>query len=451
MKKTYKLILVLITLLGLSIIMNMNSVSAASASITGNKTVNVGDKVTVTANVTAGAWNLVLEGANQNKGLVGQTSKTDNENASVSISFTAEKVGTYKFTLTGDITDYYTDANTDVNKSCTITVKEKEEVKQPENNNNNNSNNNSNTEKPSTAKSNNNKLKMLGIKPHDFKNFKSGTTTYYVSVPNDTEEVEVYAEKQVSSQKISGTGKVKLKEGSNTVKVVCTAEDGTTKTYTMYITREKANEEKTNDTNQEEQPASNEEEQQTEEENLTDENETTNEEVLGINKINIIGKTEKGESIKVELNPEFSELIGEYQVSVPLTVNDLDISVEMAEGTASVEASGNKGLVEGNNSVTVIVTVGDKKKVYQINVTKEAQAVTKLSNEVILQLAVISAIATAVMAAIVVIIMAIIRNRKKAKEKYSKVDVEIGDFNKLKVEDENQLENTNEQKNEDEK
>lgn len=444
MKKTYKLILVLITLLGLSIIMNMNSVSAASASITGNKTVNVGDKVTVTANVTAGAWNLVLEGANQNKGLVGQTSKTDNENASVSISFTAEKVGTYKFTLTGDITDYYTDANTDVNKSCTITVKEKEEVKQPENNNN--SDNNSNTEKPSTAKSNNNKLKMLGIKPHDFKNFKSGTTTYYVSVPNDTEEVEVYAEKKVSSQKISGTGKVKLKEGSNTVKVVCTAEDGTTKTYTMYITREKANEGKTDDTNQEEQPASNEDKQPTEEENLADENETTNEEVLGINKINIIGKTEKGESINVDLNPEFSELIGEYQVSVPLTVNDLDISVEMAEGTASVEASGNKGLAEGNNSVTVIVTVGDKKKVYQINVTKEAQAVTKLSNEVILQLAVISAIATAVMVAIVVIIMAIIRNRKKAKEKYSKVDIEIGDFNKLKVEDENQIDNINESK-----
>ena len=110
MKKTYKLILVLMAILGLSLIININSVSAASASITSSKTVNVGDKVTITANTTAGAWNLVLKGAGQSKGLVGQTAETDNAKASVSITFTAEKEGTYEFTLTGDITDYYTDA-----------------------------------------------------------------------------------------------------------------------------------------------------------------------------------------------------------------------------------------------------------------------------------------------------------------------------------------------------
>ena len=64
------------------------------------------------------------------------------------------------------------------------------------NTSNGNSSGNS-TQKPSTStetkKSSNANLKDLGIKPNDFKGFKSGTTAYNVTVPNDVEQVEVYA------------------------------------------------------------------------------------------------------------------------------------------------------------------------------------------------------------------------------------------------------------------
>lgn len=444
MKKTYKLILVLMAILGLSLIININSVSAASASITSSKTVNVGDKVTITANTTAGAWNLVLKGAGQSKGLVGQTSETDNAKASVSITFTAEKEGTYEFTLTGDITDYYTDANSEVKESCTITVKAKEEVKQPENNNNNNSgnsnngssnngstNNKNNQSNSGTTKSSNNKLKMLGIRPHDFKNFKSGTTTYYVSVPNDTEEVEVYAEKQESSQKISGTGTVKLKEGSNTVKVVCTAENGTTKTYTMYITREKAEEQPTateTETPQQEEPVT---EEPTEEENNTTD-EIANEAVIGITNLTVTGKNEKGETVKLELAPDFNELVSEYSITVPLSITEVNVLAEAQDGEPTVEVMGNKDLKEGKNTITVMVTVGENKKVFQITVIRTAESATSLSNEVMLQLAIIAAIATIIIVAIIALIIMIVRNHKKKKEKYSKVDVELRRYEQTK-------------------
>lgn len=425
MKKTYKIILTIIMILGISIALNINGVKAATATITENKTVTEGDSVTITANVTAGAWNLKLTGAGQEKGLVGQTSETANANASTKITFTASKVGTYDFTLTGDITDYDTDATTTINKKCTITVKEKEQeqVKAEEP-----ANEQQTTTTTTPTKSSNNKLKMLGIKPNDFKNFKPGTTKYYITVPNDVDKVEVYAEKQESSQKISGTGNVELKEGSNTVKVVCTAEDGTTKTYTMYITREKAEEiSETIDEKQTEEPIESEEEPQEET------TESTNEQEIGITNLNIIAKTEKGETITAELLPSFIENEYEYQLAVPLNVIELEISAEAQEGTPEIEVMGNKNLVEGENLITVIVKLGEETKVYNITVNKTAEVQENaLSSELIMQLAIIAAIATIILVAIVALIIMIVKSKKKTKKPTkSTIDIDLEDMTNI--------------------
>ena len=75
-----------------------NHVEAASAELSASSNeVNVGESVTVTANVVAGAWNLTLSGAGQSKGLVGQTSETANESKSVSITFSPDEEKEYKF------------------------------------------------------------------------------------------------------------------------------------------------------------------------------------------------------------------------------------------------------------------------------------------------------------------------------------------------------------------
>lgn len=437
-----KLSIVMIMLLGILIISGTESKAASFDAKISATTVTVGESVivTLTANNAAGMYSVTKN--NNNLSVTSGSTEEWLENASTKITFKAEKEGTTTITAqTKDMTDF-DENDVKVTKTFNVTVKAKEETKQPENTNSGSTNNNNsentgssnNQSKPTTTKSNNSKLKMLGIRPHDFKNFKSGTTTYYVSVPNDTEEVEVYAEKQESSQKISGTGKVKLKEGSNTVKVVCTAEDGTTKTYTMYITREKAEEQTTSETEEpkQEEPTT-EEQEPTEEKNNAEE--TSNEAVIGITNLTITGKNEKGETVKLELAPDFNELVGEYSVTVPLTITEVNVLAEAQEENPTVEVMGNKDLVEGENTVTVMVTVGENKKVFQITVIRTADSATSLSNEVVMQLAIIAAIATIIIVAIIAIIIMIVRSHKKKKEKYSKVDIELGDMSKLKVDE----------------
>ena len=445
MKKTInKLSIIAIMLLGILTIFGTESKAASFDAKISATTVTVGESVTVTltANNAAGMYSVTKN--NNNLSVTSGSTEEWIENSSTKITFKAEKEGTTTITAqTKDMTDLDDDTNAvKASKSFTITVKAKEEVKQPENNNNsgnsNNSNNNNgstnnnnNQSNSGTTKSSNNKLKMLGIRPHDFKNFKSGTTTYYVSVPNDTEEVEVYAEKQESSQKISGTGTVKLKEGSNTVKVVCTAGNGTTKTYTMYITREKAEEQTTateTETPQQEEPVT---EEPTEEENNTTD-EIANEAVIGITNLTVTGKNEKGETVKLELAPDFNELVSEYGITVPLSITEVNVLAEAQDGEPTVEVMGNKDLKEGKNTITVMVTVGENKKVFQITVIRTAESATSLSNEVMLQLAIIAAIATIIIVAIIALIIMIVRNHKKKKEKYSKVDVELRRYEQTK-------------------
>lgn len=446
MKKTIsKLSIIAIMLLGIITIFGTESKAASFDAKISATTVTVGESVTVTltANNAAGMYSVTKN--NNNLSVTSGSTEEWIENSSTKITFKAEKEGTTTITAqTKDMTDLDDDTNAvKASKSFTVTVKAKEEVKQPENNNNNSgnsnngssnngsTNNNNNQSNSGTTKSSNNKLKMLGIRPHDFKNFKSGTTTYYVSVPNDTEEVEVYAEKQESSQKISGTGTVKLKEGSNTVKVVCTAGNGTTKTYTMYITREKAKEQPTateTETPQQEEPVT---EEPTEEENNTTD-EIANEAVIGITNLTVTGKNEKGETVKLELAPDFNELVSEYGITVPLSITEVNVLAEAQDGEPTVEVMGNKDLKEGKNTITVMVTVGENKKVFQITVIRTAESATSLSNEVMLQLAIIAAIATIIIVAIIALIIMIVRNHKKKKEKYSKVDVELRRYEQTK-------------------
>lgn len=435
-----------IIIIGIMIFINLlftNVSNAALSIMTSKTTVEPGEKFTVKVSVNSDEAAYVKLSANNATLSSDQADLMSNSSATITCT-AGSKEENIKIVASGKVANYTPpETENDQTKTVTITVKAKEEVKQPENNNNNSgnsnngssnngsTNNNNNQSNSGTTKSSNNKLKMLGIKPHDFKNFKSGTTTYYVSVPNDTEEVEVYAEKQESSQKISGTGTVKLKEGSNTVKVVCTAENGTTKTYTMYITREKAEEQPIateTETPQQEEPVK---EEPTEEENNTTD-EIANEAVIGITNLTVTGKNEKGETVKLELAPDFNELVSEYGITVPLSITEVNVLAEAQDGEPTIEVMGNKDLKEGKNTITVMVTVGENKKVFQITVIRTAESATSLSNEVMLQLAIIAAIATIIIVAIIALIIMIVRNHKKKKEKYSKVDVELRRYEQTK-------------------
>ncbi len=225
-------------------------------------------------------------------------------------------------------------------KSVTITVKA------PENNNSNSNNGNSgNNSSEPAAKSTEARLSNLGIKPNDFKGFGKDKKEYSVEVPNSTSEVEVYAKAVDSKAKISGTGKVSLKEGSNTVEVVVTAEAGNTETYKLNIKRRTAEEEAQNASD------------------ATLKN-------LGI-------------------NPKEYDFSGfkkdqtEYSAEVPNEIKTVEIYAEATDSKAQITGTGEIELNEGANEVKVEVVAQDgTKKTYTITITRKASevATTSLDN-----------------------------------------------------------------------
>lgn len=240
--------------------------------------------------------------------------------------------------------------------------------------------------------SSNANLVNLGIRPHDFSGFKSGTTNYEVTVPADTESVEVYAQAQDSNAKISGTGTVELQEGENTVNVVVTAEDETTKTYTIIITRQAA--EQTEEVIQEEQGE-------------------------GLAKLVIQN---------VEITPKFQTNVYEYTAKYIGEETSLSIETEPTNGEYTVEIVGNEELKEGENIITILVSEsnGDNVATYQITVQKslvdeEALAREKAEQEQRQRMIIGGIIVVVAVIAIVVFIIIRRRKNKLFAEEYSGV------------------------------
>lgn len=255
-----------------------------------------------------------------------------------------------------------------------------------------------------TKKSSNANLSNLGIKPNDFTGFKSGTTTYNVTVPNEVDSVEVYATKADSKAKITGTGTKSLQEGENALSVVVTAEDGTTKTYTINVTREVAKEE----------------------ENTEKETEVKK----GLSSISINN---------LELNPEFATDVYEYTVKYIGEETSLDITTVPTDANYKIEILGNQELKEGENIVTILVTdaEGNNIATYQLIVNKELKEEVvenieeKTTNDDFQKMIVIAGgIAVLIIILIVIIIIKHKRNKAYAEE-FSGVP-----FSKLKDEDE---------------
>ena len=201
------------------------------------------------------------------------------------------------------------------------------------------------------TKSSNANLSNLGIKPHDFKGFKHGTTYYEVAVPEDTESVEVYAKTQDEKATLVGTGMKKLEKGENKVEVVVTAEDGTTKTYTINIIREIQQEED----GVLEEPV-----------NLEDGN--------GLLDLKFENLT---------LDPEFSTNIYEYTLKYIGKETKLNIEAKPTNENYIVEIIGNDNLEEGENFITILVSEknGDNVATYQITVNKSLEDYEAIARE----------------------------------------------------------------------
>lgn len=254
-----------------------------------------------------------------------------------------------------------------------------------------------------SKKSSNANLSNLGITPNDFKGFKAQTTSYNVTVPTDVESVTIYANAQDSKAKITGVGKQNLQTGENKFDVIVTAEDGTTKTYTLNITRD------TSSQNTENVP-----------EKYTGD---------GLASLNIEN---------LELNPKFDTQKYEYTVKYFGEKEKLDINATATDPYYIVEITGNEKLVEGENIINILVSDPDGNNVatYQITVKKalvDEEAIAKEKQEQTKRMVIIGG-GIALVIIVIIVIIVIVKKRRKRDWEYDDYEEEEkieNDYNQL--------------------
>ncbi len=346
------------------IIIAMNSkVHAASASISANKTsAKVGDTIKISVTTNAAAWNVKVSGA-VSKTIVGYSDDAENTKKTTTINFKPKSKGTYKVSISGDVSDGSTNKTKSVSGSVSIKVTEKNSSSTSDSKSDSDKDDKKTT--TTTQKSTNANLSNLGITPtkYDFHNFKAATTSYTISVPNEAEKISIYATKANAKATLTGTGAKTLKEGRNVFYVKVTAEDKkTTKTYTLIINRKAAEEDKKED--DEEKKEDKEPEETKDEETNTVETPTKDEEeTAGITKLSVS---------RYNISPSFEQDVYEYTLDLNDDVEQLDIKTETSSDDIEVEIVGNEDLVEGENVITILAkdTNANSTLTYQIIVNK---------------------------------------------------------------------------------
>lgn len=177
--------------------------------------------------------------------------------------------------------------------------------------------------------------------------FSSGRTTYNVSVPFDVSSIKVEATAQDAKSKVAISGGSSLKAGKVTnVTIKVTAENGSTKTYTIKVTRGK-------DPNQQDEKNTN----------------------------NYLASLNLGEDIT--LSPKFDKKTTSYTVEVPYKVKSLEIeAIAEDEAFAKVDINGADALEVGENEIKVTVIAEDgTPKEYIIKVTRLEGTPDEIEND----------------------------------------------------------------------
>lgn len=239
-------------------------------------------------------------------------------------------------------------------------------------------------------KSSNANLKTLSIEGVELTpEFSSDVTAYSVRLVNDEESLKITAEPEDTNSTVKIEGNEKLTLGENAILITVTAQDGSTKVYTITATKD----EKV---------------------------------ALGLQSLKINGKVINELTVnKFEYKVEFSGL------------DKLEIEAVANQEGATVEILGNENLAEGENTITIIVTSKDGKETatYQIKanklVTSNQQENRELNMKNILICALIALILIVV---IVILIVKYIKNKENSNIDYvytdnldDKKDEEIAD------------------------
>ena len=283
--------------------------AAGSYTISYNtSTLTCGDSLTVSikSNNATGRFN--ISSSNTSVATV-STSSVWLENNSQSITIKSVGAGTSTITiLPADVADSETgDDITSALGTKTINLTVKEKVVAPPK-----------QEVTTPAKSTDATLKSLRLSVEGMSpTFNKNTTSYNLNVGTSVTSISVTASVNNSKARYYVTGNTNLKEGTNTIKVVVTAESGNTKTYTITVTKAK-DAKKAN---------------------------------ANLHSLIVSNAT---------LNEEFtSEKLNYTLKEVPADVDALKISAYPEDTNALVKITGNESLVSGENTVVIKVTAQD--------------------------------------------------------------------------------------------
>lgn len=438
MKKTLKTIIIIISAFFIYSI--FSNVEAASASISASKkNISTGESTTITVSINAAAWNLKIGDA-VNKSIVGNTDDGENAKKTSTVSFSSKTPGSYKISLSGDVSDGTTNATTQVSDSVTVVVSEKssepKETKEPEEPTFKNTNDKmyakkeinvrksysassakigslkagesitrtgigSNgwskvtyngttgyiqtslltTEEP--AKSSDKALKTLEIANYSINpTFDPEITDYTVSIDkDDIDKLEIKAEPNDTKSKVEISGNENLKAGDNIIKITVTAEDATTRIYTINATKKKKV-------------------------------------ALGLSSLKIDGYT---------LSPVFATDLLEYKVNIlDVNVNSLNIGAVANDEEAKVEISGNTSIKQGENTITIKVTSKDGTETitYKIIAIKNIAETTTKNDNLILY----GGIGMIVVLVIAIITIIIVSKKKSKQETTEQEDSNYDDL-----------------------
>lgn len=175
--------------------------------------------------------------------------------------------------------------------------------------------------KEARANKNLSSLEVVGYELSPY--FNKNNLTYTVIIPEDITSIEINAEAEAEGAIVRISGNTRLTRQENTVTVRVTAEDGTSRAYSITVLKA---------------PEVN----------------------LKLDSLQIEG---------LELNPVFDEDTFYYTSSlVDTELTSLNVNAVANDETANVEVIGADNLVDGENIINIIVSNDDETTIYQVNV-----------------------------------------------------------------------------------
>ena len=328
----------LLIVIMMTFVLNLNAATVSMYATKSN--MNIGETSTVIVDGGGVAGNITISSSNPSVVSIVSVSSNWIENNKITVTVKANAVGSSSILANGKVANLSnSEDESDVNKSVSITVKEKEVINNNNNSNNNNQSNNTvasntqnNNSNANNTKSSNNYLKSLQVSEEGLTpDFNRNKLNYSLSVGEKVTSINVTAVPEDSKAKVYVSGNTELKDGDNNVLITVTAQNGSKRTYTIVVNKS-ADPEKANS-------------------------------YLS----NLIIKD-------MILTPEFSNEVLEYDGgTVRLSGDKLEIYAYPTNENAKVEIIGNENLVDGENTVTIKVTSedGTSTKEYVIKFIKE--------------------------------------------------------------------------------